>query len=124
MPSFRAVFQAVRDNEIATRSLGIDTTRANVTTGAFYYHFESKEAVAVTLVNEGWPKAVVVIKECMDELEVKLNKIFDDALKEKEPEKVYLLYKKNKTIESLQHNKTKKNNPFFIDCLNPTKNIK
>lgn len=37
------------------------TKRAGVTTGAFYYHFPSREAVATAIVRQGWPKAVEVL---------------------------------------------------------------
>ena len=34
---------------------------AHVTTGAFYYHFTSKTALAEAIMAQGWPKALVVI---------------------------------------------------------------
>lgn len=39
--------------------------RAVVTTGAFYYHFGSKEALAGAIMEQGWPKAVAVISESL-----------------------------------------------------------
>lgn len=35
--------------------------RAGVTTGAFYYHFDSKAVVADAIMAQGWPKALTVI---------------------------------------------------------------
>lgn len=35
--------------------------RAGVTTGAFYYHFDSKAVVAQAIMAQGWPKALKVI---------------------------------------------------------------
>lgn len=32
------------------------TARAGVTTGAFYYHFTSKEALATAIMDQGWPR--------------------------------------------------------------------
>lgn len=39
-------------------SLNDIAERAYVTTGAFYYHFESKDAVATALVEQSWPQVV------------------------------------------------------------------
>jgi AcrR family transcriptional regulator len=35
--------------------------RAHVTTGAFYYHFDSKAKLAAAIMEQGWPKALKVI---------------------------------------------------------------
>ncbi len=40
--------------------------QAGTTTGAFYYHFSSKEALARAIMEQGWPKAVKVLQECLD----------------------------------------------------------
>lgn len=61
-----AAVELFTDHGYAETGLTDITNRAKVTTGAFYYHFESKEAVAATLINEGWPKAVEVIRRCID----------------------------------------------------------
>lgn len=61
-----AAVELFTDRGYAETGLTDITTAAKVTTGAFYYHFESKEAVATTLINEGWPKAVAVINRCID----------------------------------------------------------
>lgn len=37
------------------------TKQAHVTTGAFYYHFDSKEDLARAIMDQGWPKAVEVL---------------------------------------------------------------
>lgn len=41
------------------------TARAGVTTGAFYYHFSSKEALATAIMDQGWPKALDVVTRCL-----------------------------------------------------------
>lgn len=42
------------------------TGHAQITTGAFYHHFESKEAVAVAINAQGWPKASGVLDSCLN----------------------------------------------------------
>jgi AcrR family transcriptional regulator len=41
-------------------------TRAHVTTGAFYYHFDSKAKLAAAIMAQGWPKALKVIDGCLN----------------------------------------------------------
>lgn len=41
--------------------------RAHVTTGAFYYHFDSKAALAAAIMGQGWPKALEVIDGCLND---------------------------------------------------------
>lgn len=41
-------------------SLNDIVRHAHVTTGAFYYHFESKDAVAATIVEESWPRVLAL----------------------------------------------------------------
>lgn len=43
------------------------TKKAGVTTGAFYYHFTSREAVARAIIAQGWPKAVKVLEEHLND---------------------------------------------------------
>lgn len=43
------------------------TKKAGVTTGAFYYHFPSREAVAKAIVQQGWPKAAQVLDHYLKE---------------------------------------------------------
>lgn len=40
--------------------------QARVTTGAFYYHFNSKADLAAAIMAQGWPKALTVIDGCLD----------------------------------------------------------
>lgn len=40
--------------------------RARVTTGAFYYHFDSKAALAEAIMEQGWPRALEVIDGCLE----------------------------------------------------------
>lgn len=40
------------------------TNRAEVTSGAFYYHFKTKEALAAAIIEQGWPKALELFKAC------------------------------------------------------------
>lgn len=42
------------------------TTAASVTTGAFYYHFTSKDALATAIIRHGWPKALEVLDRWLD----------------------------------------------------------
>lgn len=53
------------------------TARANVTTGAFYYHFPSKEAVASALVEEAWPKVQAVVTRTLNGPLPGLEKVID-----------------------------------------------
>lgn len=46
--------------------LGDIVERAHVTTGAFYYHFDSKPALAEAIMAQGWPKALTVIDDCLN----------------------------------------------------------
>ena len=50
------------ENGYADTGLNDITAAAKVTTGAFYYHFASKESVANAIIREGWPKAVEVLE--------------------------------------------------------------
>ncbi len=47
-------------------SLNDIAERAYVTTGAFYYHFESKDAVATALTEESWPETLEMIAGILD----------------------------------------------------------
>lgn len=38
-------------------------TEAGVTTGAFYYHFASKENLAAAIVDEGWPEVAATLSQ-------------------------------------------------------------
>jgi AcrR family transcriptional regulator len=39
---------------------------AGVTTGAFYYHFDSKETLAAEILRQGWPPALEVVDSCLN----------------------------------------------------------
>lgn len=41
------------------------TKTAGVTTGAFYHHFDSKQAVADGITAQGWPKAVEILERTL-----------------------------------------------------------
>ena len=58
--------QLFTDKGYGTTSLSDITAAAQVTTGAFYYHFGSKEALATAIVAEGWPKAWEVVGACLE----------------------------------------------------------
>lgn len=49
------------DHGYGETRLGDIVARAQVTTGAFYYHFESKAVLAAAIMAQGWPKALAVI---------------------------------------------------------------
>lgn len=61
-----AAVQLFADVGYGDTGLNDITAAANVTTGAFYYHFASKEAVANTIIREGWPRAVTVLERWLD----------------------------------------------------------
>ena len=52
------------DYGFAETGLNDITNRAQITTGAFYYHFGSKEALANAIVQQGWPKVLEVFTQC------------------------------------------------------------
>lgn len=47
-------------------ALGDIAAMAEVTTGAFYYHFDSKEALAKEILKQGWPPAWEVVDSCLN----------------------------------------------------------
>ncbi|WP_313675134.1 TetR/AcrR family transcriptional regulator [Mycolicibacterium sp.] len=42
------------------------TSRASVTTGAFYHHFASKEAIAMAIVERGWSTVLTEVTRCLN----------------------------------------------------------
>ena len=60
-----AAVELFTDRGYSETGLSAITARAEVTTGAFYYHFDSKEDLARTII-EGWPKALGVIDGCLE----------------------------------------------------------
>lgn len=54
------------DRGFAETGLNDITERAEVTSGAFYYHFGTKEALAGAIIDQGWPKAREVLRRCTD----------------------------------------------------------
>lgn len=61
-----AAVELFTDRGYSETGLSAITARAEVTTGAFYYHFDSKEDLARTIIIEGWPKALAVIDGCLE----------------------------------------------------------
>ncbi|MCW1958453.1 MAG: TetR/AcrR family transcriptional regulator [Mycobacterium sp.] len=61
-----AAVELFTDNGFAETGLNDITQRAGITTGAFYYHFGSKEALAAAITQQGWPKALEVFTSCID----------------------------------------------------------
>lgn len=61
-----AAVELFTDHGYAEIGLNDITKRAEITTGAFYYHFGSKEALAAAITQQGWPKALKVFTECID----------------------------------------------------------
>lgn len=51
------------ENGYTTVGLKTIVDAANITTGAFYYHFESKEAVAMAIIGQGWPRLWSVVEQ-------------------------------------------------------------
>lgn len=62
-------------NGYAETSLADITKRAAVTTGAFYYHFESKKSVADAIIEQGWPKAVRILDQTLNSRSPGLEKV-------------------------------------------------
>ena len=54
------------DHGFSATGLNDIAERAQVTTGAFYYHFGSKEALAAAITQQGWPKAWEVFARCTE----------------------------------------------------------
>ena len=54
------------DHGFSATGLNDIAERAQVTTGAFYYHFDSKEALAAAITQQGWPKAWAVFARCTE----------------------------------------------------------
>jgi AcrR family transcriptional regulator len=42
------------------------TSRASMTTGAFYHHFASKEAIATAIVAQGWSTVITEVTRCLN----------------------------------------------------------
>lgn len=63
------------ENGYADTGLNDITAAAKVTTGAFYYHFASKESVANVINGDGWPKAVEVLERWLDPAKASLENI-------------------------------------------------
>lgn len=61
-----AAVELFTDHGFAETGLNDITRRAEITTGAFYYHFGSKEALATAIIQQGWPKALKVFTACID----------------------------------------------------------
>ena len=61
-----AAVELFTDHGFSETGLNDITRRAEITTGAFYYHFGSKEALAAAIIQQGWPKALKVFTECID----------------------------------------------------------
>ncbi|MGI9124009.1 MAG: TetR family transcriptional regulator [Mycobacterium sp.] len=60
-----AAVELFSDRGYSETTLNDITELADVTTGAFYYHFKSKEDLAGEVSAQGWPKAWKVVSECM-----------------------------------------------------------
>lgn len=56
------------------------TRAADLTPGAFYYHFPSKEALVVDLITEGYSRIWTVLLARLDETEPGLENIIDTTL--------------------------------------------
>lgn len=54
------------DHGYAEAKIGDIVGRAGVTTGAFYYHFGTKEALAFAIIAQGWPRALDVVDSTLN----------------------------------------------------------
>lgn len=52
------------DHGFAETGINDITALAQTTTGAFYYHFGSREALVAAIMQQGWPKAWEVFSRC------------------------------------------------------------
>lgn len=59
-----AAVELFTDHGFSETGLNDIADRAGITTGAFYYHFGSKEALATAIIQQGWPKAWEVFTAC------------------------------------------------------------
>lgn len=59
-----AAVELFTDHGYAETGLNDITEQAQCTTGAFYYHFGSKEELAKAIIQQGWPKAWEVFARC------------------------------------------------------------
>lgn len=59
-----AAVELFTDHGFSETGLNDIAGRAGITTGAFYYHFGSKEDLATTIIQQGWPKAWEVFTAC------------------------------------------------------------
>lgn len=59
-----AAVELFTDHGFSETGLRDIADHAGITTGAFYYHFRSKEALATAIIQQGWPKAWEVFTAC------------------------------------------------------------
>lgn len=57
------LFAATGYNEISPQDVA---AAADLTTGAFYYHFASKEALAAAIIDHAWPAIAQEMNSCMN----------------------------------------------------------
>lgn len=62
-------------NGYGETSLSDIAKRAEVTTGAFYYHFRSKKSVADAIIEQGWPRAIRILDQTLEPRGPGLEKI-------------------------------------------------
>jgi AcrR family transcriptional regulator len=70
-----AAVELFTDNGFGVTTLNDIADRAELTGGALYYHFESKEALAIGIIDEGWPKTWDLIVKHLDSAALGLESI-------------------------------------------------
>jgi AcrR family transcriptional regulator len=70
-----AAVELFTDNGFGVTTLNDIADRAELTSGALYYHFESKEALAIGIIDEGWPKTWDLIVKHLDSAALGLESV-------------------------------------------------
>ena len=70
-----AAIELFTDNGFGVTTLNDIADRAELTSGALYYHFESKEALAIGIIDEGWPKTWDLIVKHLDSAALGLESV-------------------------------------------------
>lgn len=83
------------------------TRAADLTPGAFYYHFMSKEALVVEIIAEGYSRIWTVLLAHLDEAEPGLENVIDTTLAQVElfaaDKLVWVAYQLNQAFGHLSH---------------------
>lgn len=73
----RAAVDLFTERGYGDAKLGDIVDRAGVTTGAFYYHFRTKEALAFAIIAQGWPRALAVVDRTLSSQRPGLERVIE-----------------------------------------------